>query len=370
MPVINMKSNQDNVKGTTLNRNTNMDSRYEPEEIHQDRDQDVRKVNAPIKLSKGQLHALSRVNPFISTGHITLEWAAVVVAAILCNHFWNPLLYLVTVAFIGARQHALLILMHDGTHYRLFRNRGVNDWATELLLAWPHLVTMRSYRENHIAHHKFVNTDKDPDLLRKLGNPEWRFPQTPSSLGTTFLLDLVGVGGINLIRLASSLSSAASVTSKAFTYTRLAFYAVTIGGLLLAGYGQILLLYWLVPFFTWLVLIMRIRSIAEHFAINPERAGVYRDIRTTYAGILARLLIAPKNVNYHIEHHLFPSVPFFRLPKLHRMLMSDPGFAEAAHISRSYAEVLMECFRRTDSTKSATDHLSPRPASLALAKAV
>jgi fatty acid desaturase len=321
----------------------------------------------PVKLSKEQLSALSQVNPVVSSCHILLEWTAVVLSATLCQHFWNPLLYLGTAAFIGARQHALLILMHDGTHYRLFRNRRLNDWITELLLAWPHLVTMRSYRENHLAHHNYVNTEKDPDWRRKRDNPEWQFPQSLGGLLSIFGRDLVGIGGLNLIRLAASLSSAARTPSKAFVRARLAFYVTALSVLICAGCGKALLLYWVVPFFTWLVLIMRIRSIAEHFAIAGE-AGTYRQTRTTRAGFLVRLFVAPKNVNYHIEHHFFPSVPFFRLQQLHALLMADGEFAQAAHISQSYTRMLLECLTQHESQESTIDNLRPQPASQAMAE--
>jgi len=79
------------------------------------------KSSTPIKLAKEQLSKLSRINPYLSAYHIVLEWGAVVLAAMLCNHFWSVFLYLPAIAFIGARQHAMLILMHDGTHYRLSR---------------------------------------------------------------------------------------------------------------------------------------------------------------------------------------------------------------------------------------------------------
>ena len=338
-----------------------MDRNYKSEQVIQQTNNSLR-VATPIKLNKEHLQALSQVNPGISTCHILLEWTAVVLAASLSQHFWNPLLYLVVVAFIGARQHAMLILMHDGTHYRLFRNRRLNDWITELLLAWPHLVTMRSYRENHLAHHNYVNTQKDPDWLRKEGNDEWQFPQTRTKLFGIFVRDLIGIGGLNLIRLASSLSSAVSVPSKTFSRIRLAFYMVILGGMIAAGCGKILLMYWVIPYFTWLILIMRIRSIAEHFAINGSD-DAYGQTRTTHAGILARVFIAPKNVNYHIEHHFFPSVPFYRLPQLHALLMSDAGFAGAAHITQSYTKMLLECLRR-DSREGAPSSA----ASLALAK--
>jgi fatty acid desaturase len=344
-----------------------MNTKYDSTQPEQERDRSSIRFVAPVKLEKEQLRALSQVNPIISICHILFEWSAILLAAVLCQHFWNPLLYLVTVALIGARQHALLILMHDGTHYRLFRNHRVNDWITELLLAWPHLVTMRAYRENHLAHHNYVNTEKDPDWVRKKDNPEWHFPQSARSLLSVALRDLVGIGAIKLLRLASSLSSSASAPSKAFVRMRLAFYVTGLSALIGAGCGQALLLYWVVPYFTWLVLIMRIRSIAEHFAIDYKR-GVYGQTRTTYTGLLVRLFFAPKNVNYHVEHHFFPSVPFFRLPELHALLMSDEEFARAVHITPSYAMVLVECLRQADSSDSGREQLALQPDSLVMAE--
>jgi fatty acid desaturase len=29
---------------------------------------------------------------------------------------------------------------------------------------------------------------------------------------------------------------------------------------------------------------------------------------------------APKQVNYHLEHHLYPSIPFYYLPRVHAVL--------------------------------------------------
>ncbi len=326
------------------------------------------RVTTPIKLNKEDLQVLSQVNPYLSSCHILLEWSVILLAATVCHHFWNPLLYLATVVIIGARQHALLVLMHDGTHYRLFRNRRVNDWVTEVLLAWPHLVTMRAYRENHLAHHNYVNTDKDPDWRRKKDNPEWHFPQPIKSLSGIFVRDLIGIGGVNLIRLASSLKSAARKPDKNVSRIRLAFYVAVVGGLVVSGCGSDLVLYWIVPFFTWLVFVMRVRSLAEHFAIE-NRAGIYGQTRTTQTGLLSRIFLAPKNVNYHIEHHFFPSVPFYRLPELHSLLMTNPEFAHGAHITKGYGRVLLECLGRgTSRTHPSAATIASQVTPLAMAE--
>jgi fatty acid desaturase len=60
-------------------------------------------------------------------------------------------------------------------------------------------------------------------------------------------------------------------------------------------------------------------------------------------GVLARVFLLSKNVNYHLEHHLYPSVPFHRLPELHALLMKRDSYRRAAHVVPSYWHVLREC---------------------------
>ncbi|MES2090513.1 MAG: fatty acid desaturase, partial [Pseudomonadota bacterium] len=64
---------------------------------------------------------------------------------------------------------------------------------------------------------------------------------------------------------------------------------------------------------------MRLRSMAEH-ACTANSSDWRHNTRTTRAGWLARMTVAPIRVNFHIEHHFMASVPYFRLPELHRVL--------------------------------------------------
>lgn len=296
-------------------------------------------------LTREQLRKLSMLNPLRSSFQIAAEWVLIAAAIYAGAHYWNPLLYVLLVVFIGARQHALLILMHDGTHYRLFRNRRLNDYVGELLLAWPFFVTMRSYRRNHIAHHLHMNTDRDPDWRRKLDQPQWRFPKHWAEIAWLLFGDVSGLNAIALIRLARSLAAEGDEAPRSYVLARLAFYLAAAGLIIISGGLHLFLLYWVVPYFTWLAMILHLRSIAEHFSI-PDGAGVRAGVRTTRINKLERLLVAPNNVSYHAEHHRFPSVPFYRLPELHRLLSSAPEFAEVAHLSDGYLGVLNECSRK------------------------
>jgi len=305
----------------------------------------------PIKLTKDELLELSDLSQLRSTFHIVAEWTLILTAIYLCQRHFNLAVYLLTVAFIGARQHALLILMHDGVHYRLFRDRRLNDWTADIILAWPNLISARAYRKNHFAHHRFLNTAQDPDWARRQGDSTWVFPKHWTRLALLMLRDASGLGAIYYLRLALMLLSKDTGVSRGFLAARYGFYAAML--LLLGCFGalHLLLMYWFVPLFTWMTVIFRIRSIAEHSAI-AGRANAYAQTRSTRASVLEHVFVAPKNVNYHIEHHFYPSVPFYRLPELHRVLMSKSEFKESVHITSSYFGVLRECVRNADASMS------------------
>jgi fatty acid desaturase len=110
----------------------------------------------------------------------------------------------------------------------------------------------------------------------------------------------------------------------------------------LLGGWQVVLMYWIVPAFTWLKWTMYLRGVAEHHALEGGGES-FASSRTTLPSWLGRWLIAPQNVHFHLDHHLYPSVPCFRLPELHRELMKDPAYATRAHITHGYLAVLAEC---------------------------
>lgn len=61
--------------------------------------------------------------------------------------------------------------------------------------------------------------------------------------------------------------------------------------------------------------------------------------RTTYANWIERMLFAPHNVNYHLEHHMLMGVPCYNLPKTHR-LIKERGFYMNGTLASNYLEIL------------------------------
>ena len=123
--------------------------------------------------------------------------------------------------------------------------------------------------------------------------------------------------------------------------SRIVFYASIAGALTFFEAWYAFLLYWIVPFCTWHILV---HIICEHSAVESKEAE-YAITRTTIPTLIESVFILPRNVGYHLEHHWYPSVPFYRLPELHQHLMAREGFRNHAVVRRSIVTSLGECIR-------------------------
>ena len=309
---------------------------------HHDHQQPAQPIE---RLQPALVKQLSQLTPWRSLSHVVLEYVFIGAAIGLASLYGHPALYVVCVMWIAARQHALAILIHEAAHYRLAKNRTLNDVIGEALLAFPIFVTLRGYRTSHHAHHRHMNTEHDPDWVSK-ETPDWVFPKTRTEL--FLMLAKIALGGnlFWMIRLIlkggrPAAAGASRKPSRRFVASRVGYYLALVAVLTYFGWWAEFLLFWIVPLVTWLQVILRIRSIAEHFGIEHDHA--YTEARTTYPSAFDRLFIASKNVWYHLDHHLYPSVPFYNLPQLHDALMQLPSFQEHAHVTKGYLGVLREC---------------------------
>lgn len=286
---------------------------------------------------KVTLGELAEVNGLGAGRAILTQWAAIGLAAavaIWCGQWWS---YLPAIVVIATRQHALLVLMHDGAHRLLARRRFVNDLASDLFLAFPLFVSTTLYRNHHFLHHRFLNSDADPDVA------DSRESHTRVGWLLVFLADIGGRGFMKVLRSGSDFSMLSFLTGgdrerrlvPAWQFVSFAAFwiAVAVSLTLLDGWIQFLLL-WVLPMFTVLSLILHVRAVAEHAGCDsvPTIGGT----RTVIPGVLERLLFAPVNVNYHLAHHLFPGVPGTKLGQLHARLCEDDRFGREAHVTRGY----------------------------------
>lgn len=303
-------------------------------------------------LDPGTVKALSRIEPWRGILQVVLEWLGIAAAIILCETYWHPLLYLATVIWIGARQGALGVMMHEAVHYRLLPNRKWNDWVGDIFTAWPILVTVCAYRQNHWAHHRHVNKPGDPDWERKQNKKEFEFPKSGLHMA---LITLKYWLGFYAIKVFADINQAAKIPVHV-KYLRLSFYAAVLVASIVFHFWLGLLIYWIVPLFTYFMWMLYVRGVSEHFGGIEDHEDLLKKTRHLEANLFERLFITPNYIHVHIGHHLYPSVPFYNLGELQRHLMLNPDYAERAHVTKGYVALVKEVLR---DSKKVDHHVKP-----------
>jgi fatty acid desaturase len=281
---------------------------------------------------------------------IAHAWSVILASIALVAVFPNPLTYIVAVVLIGSRQLGLAILMHDGAHGCLSRNPARNMALSQWFCAYPVFAETVAYRRYHLQHHQRTQQEDDPDLV--LSAP---FPITRTSYRRKFWRDISGQTGYEQrkAQILNALGDPAWPWQQRLRHfadklgPQIAVNAVLFVGLALAGVWWAYPLLWLVPLMTWMMVITRIRNIAEH-AVVPDSDDPLRNTRTTRANLIERALVAPYFVNYHLEHHLLYYVPCYNLPRLHAIMMRG-SHAPRMEVRPSYLSVLRLATAKPDS---------------------
>ena len=324
-----------------------------------------------------QLRDLTELNDFKSAKAVTINFATCALA--ICTGLWAGThnvwwLLVVAVLFLATQQHGLFVLSHEAAHYRLFNSRFLNEGIGRFI-GTVGGTSMCTYRVTHRLHHNHLYERRDPDIALNGGYPRGKW-----YLYKKLLIDLsgwtapktyayfFGAPAINKEnpKAGKPLDSATTklkADARKDRWWVLAFHVgmpitmFAFGGLTALGWYFVL---WILPLVTLLQAILRLRAVAEHGAplsLAPNSKGEHSSLtaaRTNLSdrgvlGAVQKLVFFPHHVNYHIEHHLYPAVPHYNLPKLHTLLQSQ-GALERADV-RTFSSTMKRVFQeRTQET--------------------
>ncbi len=222
---------------------------------------------------------------------------------------------------------ALFAPVHESVHYTAFRTRWLNlavGWAASV----PTLINSSFYRLFHYAHHRHTQDPaRDPELALPPPRSVFEYAQRISGWGyyrSRFAIfgailrnDWAAFPYIPARERAGVRRSVAAMLA--------VFAAAFVGWSWLDPAGP--WLYWIGP----VVLaqpILRAMLLAEHTLCSEDDNGL-TNTRTTLVNPLVHLV--HWNMPFHAEHHLYPSIPFHRLPDAHRAIGT-----RFAHVAPGY----------------------------------
>lgn len=306
-----------------------------------------RNAQARRLLTPAELAPLTRLSTARSLLAIAQTLALIAAAATLALLTWPSAWAVLSVLVIGIAQHGLFILAHESAHYRLFPDRRANDLAGRAI-GMTAGISMCTYRVTHRLHHNNLYTEEDPDTAIHGG-----YPRGKAYLAKKLVRDLLGLNAwktfayffgapaINAdtkreIRPLDDTSPELRAAARRDRWWVVGFHVAAPLAAFAAGGGRGLIAYavlWLLPLVTVLQPILRLRAICEHGAVrdlgSPLTAARSNNTRGSAANWLARAILFPHHVNYHLEHHLYPAVPHYHLPRMHRLLAEKGALQDA-----------------------------------------
>jgi fatty acid desaturase len=290
-----------------------------------------------IPYDRERIRSLGQARPSRFLLQIAIEWALIIAAIVLCKRYFSVFSYLAAIVFIAGRQHALGALAHEIVHYHLTRRfKLVNDTVGDIFAAFPLFISIHGYRRQHFAHHTKLGTHEDPDWARTR-TQRFVFPKSRTSLCFEIVKCLCGYRALQDVSEALIKEKLATDLPLRVHVLRGLFFAIVIGAIWYWHAWSDIFLFWLVPMNTVFIFLLYWRLVAEHSAIEESSLLPTRTIK---AGLLQALATGPNGINYHLEHHMFPQVPFHNLGELHRYLMSIPEYSGTAHVTDGYGAAL------------------------------
>ena len=256
-------------------------------------------------------------------GHCGLIVATTLLVALSSGTLW---LLLPAMLLQGVALTFLFAPLHETVHRTAFRSTKLNDavgWVAGAILMLPAVY----FRYFHFAHHRHTQVPgRDPELA--VPKPAtWR----------RYLVHVSGffywTGNARIL-----LAHAAGRVEEDFVPKGRRSEIVAEARILLAVYAAVAalslifwtpaaLIFWVVPMLLGQPF-LRLYLLAEHGGC-PLVRDMLANTRTTKTNALVRFLAW--NMPYHTEHHVYPAVPFHRLPEAHALLKDElkvigPGY--------------------------------------------
>lgn len=279
------------------------------------------------------LKAHIQVSTWKSLALCIVIYAAMVALAYLggrASNWWGALPAIIVIA--GLQNH-LLILLHEGAHWLLHPDKKLNDLIADIFCAIPFFTLEKNYRMFHLTHHKFASSpERDPEVSFYRDQGYFYAKRDGLSVFKMLALDLLGPHLVVFTRSMNKwLEECRQKGQLEGPSGRDRMLNVVIwGGIgtasILYGFWMEVLVFWILPQVTFLFFFLKLHGYGEHTgATGPtefERTWVH-DFHP-----VENFFIYPICSGFHLEHHLFPRVPWYHMKQFRRQLMDNPEYRE------------------------------------------
>jgi beta-carotene ketolase (CrtW type) len=220
---------------------------------------------------------------------IVIAWLITLIGAFFIQIGHTPLIIILLGVFIRAFLHTgLFIVTHEAIHRNLVGYRLLNDgfgYLTSLLYA---LLPYKILARNHRLHHRFPGAELDPDSSQSNINNflTWyfKFMKTYQANGQAWV-SLTGIGAV---------------------FCTLIYLHIPILNLVL---------FWIVPMVISSLQLFTFGIFLPHRCLEGGQTDHHR-ARSIHLSTFWSFITC-YHFGYHWEHHQYPHLPWYRLPKVY-----------------------------------------------------
>jgi fatty acid desaturase len=229
----------------------------------------------------------------------------------------------------GASLHGISLFTHEAVHGTLSTNRTLNA-CLGALCAWPVWQNFSAYKVLHLEHHADLGGAHDPDHYSNYTRWTW------GVFTLNWLRLLIGypiyITAIPILGWKhGSWNARACIAAEVFGCAALAWLTWT-------NLPHHWLLHgWLGPML-FINTMVNIRGMSQHTLLEHSDDEIL-GTRSILTGPMVRFFMC--NENYHLEHHLYPGIPWYRLPAAHQLMAADLRRRGAPFI-RSYTSFVVQ----------------------------
>jgi Na(+)-translocating NADH:ubiquinone oxidoreductase F subunit len=254
----------------------------------------------------------------------TILWFGLILGAAAATWFLWPSWWALAPYFIYATLYGSTAdsRWHEAGHGTAFKT----DWMNNALYEIASFMVMREstvWRWSHTRHHSdTIIVGRDPEIavprppdLAGLAKGFFGLPVYPKYLKHIIMHSFGKMSADEMTYIPESEFPKIYRRARVYVLIYLATIATAIAT------GSILpLLFIGLPHIvgTWLMLVY---GLTQHTGLAENVLDHRLNCRTVYMNPINRFLYW--NMNYHVEHHMFPLVPYHALPRLHEVVKSD-----------------------------------------------
>lgn len=280
-----------------------------------------------------ELRRLHRKRPVLHAAIGLANVVVLILAGVAVVHFQRWYLWLPFALVAGFAVFDFTVLLHEVVHRAVLNeSRPTVYRLLGLLYAIPSGISASQFTKWHLDHHASLGSDEE-DPKRHYLSPKRNVRWLKALYFTPALFPIY-------FRAAKQeTASYPPELRKRIAFERLGTIAFQLGvlaGIAWLGGPSIAWKLYVVPVFFVFPIAFALNRLGQHYDIDPSDPAKWATLmRGSWFWDVAYLFS-----NYHLEHHYFPGVPFYNLPRLQRLL--GPFYEKRGMVAHGYGELVWQ----------------------------